>query len=171
MNLTAENSYDPCPWRGEILSELAGSATGGRVYPGKYGGSGPRKASTQTVAWSIIFFASAGASSGYLTVSKVFPLAVRAMAIALFYALGTLAAAFAPWLFGKLVATSARSAFLGDLLGAGLMVAGGLTAAAFAVAAERKSLEAIAQPLSTVTAAGRLAPQVKRADTSADVAS
>ncbi|HLJ66954.1 MAG TPA: MFS transporter [Chloroflexota bacterium] len=126
---------------------------------------GALNAVTQTICWSVVFFfASAGASSGYLTVSEIFPLEIRAMAIALFYALGTGAGAFAPWLFGKLIENSARSVFEGDLLGAGLMILGGLTAAVFAVAAERKSLEAIARPLSAVDSSGRLAPQVPRAD-------
>jgi MFS family permease len=106
---------------------------------------------TQTICWSIIFFfASAGASSGYLTVSEVFPLEIRAMAIALFYAVGTAMGAFAPWLFGNLIQKSARSVFYGDLLGAGLMILGGIVAIFFAVNAERRSLESIATPLSVV---------------------
>jgi MFS family permease len=130
---------------------------------------GALNAVTQTIAWMIIFFfASAGASSAYLTVSEVFPLEIRAMAIAFFYAVGTgVGGAFAPWLFGKLIQTSARSVFYGDLLGASLMVVGGLVALVWGVAAEGKSLEAIAQPLSAVKAAGRLAPQVPKADATA----
>src|SRR5947209_4207066 len=119
---------------------------------------GMLNAVTQTICWSVIFFfASAGASSAYLTVSEVFPLEIRAMAIAFFYALGTGAGgALAPWLFGVLIEKSAFSVFMGDLLGAGLMILGGLTAVFFAVDAERKSLEAVARPLSAVKAAGRL---------------
>jgi MFS family permease len=107
---------------------------------------------TQTIAWSIIFFfASAGASSGYLTVSEIFPLEIRAMAIAFFYAVGTgIGGTIAPWLFGRLIATSAQSVFYGDLVGAGLMVAGGIVALVWAVPAERRSLETIARPLSAV---------------------
>src|SRR5437016_1720354 len=61
-------------------------------------------ATTQTICWSIIFFfASAGASSAYLTVSEVFPLEIRAQAIALFYAIGTGAAALSPVVFGALI--------------------------------------------------------------------
>jgi MFS family permease len=113
---------------------------------------GMLNAVTQTIAWSIIFFfASAGASSGYLTVSEIFPLEIRAMAIAFFYAVGTgIGGTIAPWLFGQLIATSARSVFYGDLVGAGLMVLGGVVAAVWAVPAERRSLEAIARPLSAV---------------------
>jgi MFS family permease len=149
-----------------IISGILLAITGYLFYLGAL------NAVTQTIAWSIIFFfASAGASSGYLTVSEIFPLEIRAMAIALFYALGTAAGAFAPWLFGKLIATSTRSVFEGDLLGAGLMIVGGLTAAAFAVAAERKSLEAIAQPLSAVEGMGRLAPKVPKADAPSNMAS
>jgi MFS family permease len=147
-----------------IISGILLAITGYLFYMGAL------TAVTQTIAWSIIFFfASAGASSGYLTVSEVFPLEIRAMAIALFYALGTGAGAFAPWLFGKLIESSSRSVFMGDLLGAGLMVLGGITALFFAVNAERKSLEAIAQPLSAVKGVGRLAPKVPNAG--ADTAS
>jgi MFS family permease len=149
-----------------ILSGILLAITGYLFYLGAL------NAVTQTIAWSIIFFfASAGASSGYLTVSEVFPLEIRAMAIALFYALGTGAGAFAPWLFGKLIESSARSVFLGDLLGAGLMIVGGLTAVFFAVNAEQKSLEAIAEPLSAVRSEGRLAPKVPKADAGSGIAS
>jgi MFS family permease len=113
---------------------------------------GMLNAVTQTIAWStIFFFASAGASSGYLTVSEIFPLEIRAMAIAFFYAVGTgIGGTLAPWLFGNLIQNSARSVFYGDLLGAGLMIAGGVVAAVWAVPAERRSLEAVARPLSAV---------------------
>ena len=88
---------------------------------------------------------------GYLTVSEIFPLEIRAMAIAFFYAVGTgISGAFAPWLFGNLIQSSARSVFYGDLLGAGLMIAGVVVAAVWAIPAERRSLEAIARPLSSV---------------------
>src|SRR5256884_4792615 len=85
---------------------------------------GALNAVTQTVCWSIIFFfASAGASSAYLTVSEVFPLEVRALAIALFYAIGTGAGgALAPWLFGVVIQSGKPvEVFYGDLLGAVLM--------------------------------------------------
>ena len=109
-------------------------------------------ATTQTICWSIIFFfASAGASSAYLTVSEVFPLEIRAQAIALFYAIGTGAAAVSPLVFGVLIQSGKPvNVFYGYLLGAALMAAAGLVEIFFGVNAERKSLESIAQPLSAI---------------------
>jgi MFS family permease len=112
---------------------------------------GALNAVTQTICWSIIFFfASAGASSAYLTVSEVFPLELRAMAIAFFYAIGTAAGgALAPVLFGALIGThKAINVFYGDLFGAVLMMLTVPVVLIFGVAAERKSLESIADPLS-----------------------
>lgn len=104
---------------------------------------------TQTLAWSVIFFfASAGASAAYLTVSEVFPMEIRAMAIAVFFVVAQGAAVLAPWLFGLLIQTSAKSVFVGDLIGAGFMMAGSVVALLFGVNAERRSLEHIATPLS-----------------------
>jgi MFS family permease len=113
---------------------------------------GVLNATTQTICWSIIFFfASAGASSAYLTVSEVFPLEVRANAIALFYAIGTGAAALAPALFGALIQSGKpMNIFYGYLLGAVLMAAAGVIEIFFGVNAERKSLEDVARPLSFV---------------------
>ena len=91
----------------------------------------------QTFAWTVIFFfASAAASSAYLTVSETFPLEIRALAIAFFYAVGTGIGGIAgPWLFGALIDTGSRmSVFGGYLLGAALMIAAALIAALFAVA-------------------------------------
>ncbi len=108
-------------------------------------------ATAQTAAWTLIFFfASAAASSAYLTVSECFPLEIRALAIAFFYAVGTgVGGVGAPWLFGALIDTGSRVSLLGGyLLGAGLMLAAGLIALRFGVDAERKSLEAVATPLS-----------------------
>ncbi len=107
-------------------------------------------AGQQTLAWSVIFFfASAAASSAYLTVGETFPLEIRALAIAVFYAIGTgLGGIAGPWLFGILIDTGSRaSVFGGYLLGAGLMVAAGVVAALFGVRAERRSLEEVARPL------------------------
>ena len=100
----------------------------------------------------IFFFASAAASSAYLTVSETFPLEIRALAIAFFYAVGTGIGGIAgPWLFGALIDTGSRmSVFGGYLLGAALMIAAGVIAALFAVAAERKPLEQVARPLAFV---------------------
>jgi MFS family permease len=112
---------------------------------------GALSATAQTAAWTVIFFfASAAASSAYLTVSETFPLEIRALAIAFFYAIGTgIGGVGAPWLFGALIDTGSRlSLFGGYLLGAGLMLAAGLIALRFGVDAERKPLEAVATPLS-----------------------
>ncbi|MHB1950712.1 MAG: MFS transporter, partial [Acidiferrobacteraceae bacterium] len=108
---------------------------------------------TQTLAWAgIFFFASAGASGAYLTVGESFPLEIRASAIAWFYATGTLVGgALAPALFGILIQSgSRRQVFAGYLLGAALMIMGALTEVLFGVAAERKPLEEIAEPLSAI---------------------
>jgi MFS family permease len=109
---------------------------------------GSLTATTMTIAWCVIFFfASAGASSAYLTVSELFPLEARAMAIALFYAIGTGIAALSPTLFGALIATeSRRNVNYGYMLGAALMIAAGVVAWFLAVPAERRSLEDIAKP-------------------------
>ena len=108
-------------------------------------------ATTQTIAWTIIFFfASAAASSAYLTVSEIFPLEIRALAIALFYAMGTLlGGVVAPALFGWLIETGARSYIVGGyLLAATLMVVAAIVELAIGVAAERRPLESVASPLS-----------------------
>jgi MFS family permease len=107
-------------------------------------------AATLTVCWSVIFFfASAAASSAYLTVSETFPLEIRALAIAFFYALGTgIGGVIGPWPFGVLIETGSRtSVFGGYLLGAILMLGAAIVAALWGVAAERKALETVARPL------------------------
>jgi MFS family permease len=104
---------------------------------------------TQTLAWScVFFFASAGASAAYLTVSEIFPLEIRAMAIAFFFVVAQGAGIVAPWLYGKLIETSATSIFYGYLFGAGLMLLGALVELFLGVKAEGRSLESIATPLS-----------------------
>ena len=107
-------------------------------------------AMTQTICWSVIFFfASAGSSAAYLTVSEIFPLEVRALAIAFFYAIGQGASSLSPILFGVLIASQrAIEVFYGYLLGAVLMAAAGVIAIFFAVNAERQPLENVARPLS-----------------------
>ncbi len=110
-------------------------------------------AQTQTLAWSVIFFfASAAASSAYLTVSETFPLELRAMAIAFFYAIGTgLGGVAGPLVFGYLIETGSRwSVFAGYLFGAGLMIAAALVVLRWGVNAERKPLEQVARPLAAV---------------------
>ena len=107
-------------------------------------------ATTQTIAWSVVFFlASAAASSAYLTVSEVFPLEMRALAISIFYAVGTGMGGFAaPALFGALIDTGQRAnVFAGYLLGAVLVLLAAAVTWRWAVDAERKPLEEIAPPL------------------------
>jgi MFS family permease len=110
-------------------------------------------AGTLTLGWSVVFFfASAAASAAYLTVSETFPLEIRALAIALFYAIGTgIGGVFGPWLMGYLVESGSRvSVFWGYALGAALMLAAAAVAARWGVAAERKPLEQVARPLAAV---------------------
>ncbi|RAI29271.1 MFS transporter, partial [Rhodoplanes elegans] len=107
----------------------------------------------QTMAWSaVFFFASAAASAAYLTVSETFPLEIRALTIAVFYALGTgIGGVAGPWLFGALIDSGSRaSVFAGYLFGAALMVAAAAVHWRFGVAAERRSLEDVARPLTAV---------------------
>jgi MFS family permease len=111
---------------------------------------GALTARTQTLAWmTIFFFASSAASAAYLTVSETFPLEIRALAIAFFYAIGTgIGGVIGPLLFGALIDTGSRSSiFAGYVLGAVLMIAAAGVELLWGVAAERKSLEDIARPL------------------------
>lgn len=105
---------------------------------------------TQALSWSAVFFlASAAASSAYLTVSEVFPLEMRAIAISIFYAVGTGAGGFAaPVLFGLLIESGSRGAVtIGYGIGASLVVLAGMLALRYSVDAERKPLEEVAAPL------------------------
>ena len=105
----------------------------------------------QTIAWTIIFFfASAAASSAYLTIGEVFPLEVRATAIAIFYAFGTaLGGVCGPAVFGRLIQSGSREALLyGYLLGGVLMVGGGLVQALLGIDCQRCGLEDVAAPMS-----------------------
>jgi MFS family permease len=105
---------------------------------------------TQTIAWMIVFFfASTAASSAYLTVSETFPLEVRALAIAIFYAIGTgIGGVAGPWLFGMLIDTGSRvSVFGGYLFASALMLAAAIIALRYCVSAECKPLEQVARPL------------------------
>jgi MFS family permease len=114
--------------------------------------AGVLTAQTQTLAWTIIFFiASAAASSAYLTVSEIFPLEIRAVAIAIFYAIGTLVGGVgAPILFGWIIGTgSTTTLFVGYLVAAALMIVGAIVEAWIGVPAERRSLEHVAAPLSS----------------------
>ncbi|MCW2523478.1 MAG: sugar transport protein, partial [Frankiales bacterium] len=112
---------------------------------------GHLSATTMTACWTVVlFFASAGASSAYLTVSEIFPMETRALAIAFFYALGTAAGGITgPLLFAKLIATGhLADTALAFLIGAIVMLLAGVVAVFLSVDAEQRSLEDIAQPLS-----------------------
>jgi MFS family permease len=112
--------------------------------------AGSLNATTMTACWcAVLFFASAGASAAYLTVSEVFPMETRALAIAFFYAIGTAAGGISgPLLFSHLVATGKVSdTVLAFSIGATLMILGGVAEIFLGVKAERQSLEDIAQPL------------------------
>ncbi|MET9650869.1 MFS transporter [Streptomyces sp. NPDC006460] len=116
---------------------------------------GSLDATTMTACWCVVlFFASAGASSAYLTVSEIFPMETRAMAIAFFYAIGTAAGGISgPLIFAELTESGVvGDAVLAFCIGAALMVLAGLVALFFAVAAEGRSLEDIATPLSAKSA-------------------
>ena len=119
---------------------------------------GALTATTQTVAWVVIFFvASAGASSAYLTVSEIFPMETRALAIAFFYAVGTgLGGIIGPVLFGALIATKRPfDVAIGYLIGGVLMAGAGLVEVFLGVDAEQQGLEDIAAPLSAPDQAGK----------------
>jgi MFS family permease len=113
--------------------------------------AGALNAVTQTVWWCVIFFfASSGASAAYLTVSEVFPVEVRAKAISVFFAIAQSFGALGPWLYGQLIGTGQDhfKLFIGYLIGAGVMILGGVVALVLGVPAEQKSLEDVATPLS-----------------------
>ncbi len=110
-------------------------------------------ATTQTLCWSAVFFVgSAAASSAYLTVSEIFPLEIRAQAIAFFFAIAQVVGAAGPWIFAALIgderAASPARLLRGYDVAAGMMVVGGLAQAVFGVEAARRSLEDVATPLS-----------------------
>src|SRR5438270_3073831 len=115
-------------------------------------------ATTLTLCWSIVFFfASAGVSAAYLTVSEIFPMETRALAIALFYAVGTgIGGIIGPQVFAPAVATGKYADVArAMILGAVLMIAGGIVEIFFGVKAERRRLEGIAKPLTAIETAVR----------------
>src|SRR3954470_793732 len=115
---------------------------------------GTLTATTQTVAWCVIFFfASAGASAAYLTVSEIFPMETRAMAIAFFYATGTIVGGFGgPLLFGALIQSGKPDQiFIGYVVGAAVMIVGGVVQAVMGVESAQRDLEDIAPPLSAAS--------------------
>lgn len=110
---------------------------------------------THMVMWSsIFFFASAGASAAYLTVSEIFPMEIRAMAIAFFFIVAQGAGVAAPWIYGMLIESSATSVFYGYLVGGGMMLFGAAIELWLGIKAEGRSLEQLAAPLSTQPSSG-----------------
>jgi MFS family permease len=110
-------------------------------------------ATTQTIMWVVVFFfASAGASAAYLTVSETWPIEIRAEAIAVFFAIGSIAGALGPAFYGALIGTgsSRTPLFIGYLIGAGIMLIGGLVEVFLGVNAAGKSLEQVTKPLTSV---------------------
>ena len=122
-------------------------------------------AATLTICWSLtFFFASAGASAAYLTVSEIFPMETRAMAIALFYACGTGVAIAAPWTFGKLIETdSVTNVAIAFVIGGVIMIIGGIVEILLGVEAARKPLEAVARPINAVRSRVQREPAVASA--------
>jgi MFS family permease len=117
--------------------------------------NGSLTATTQTLMWVIIFFfASAGASAAYLTVSETWPIEIRSEAIAVFFAIGCIAGALGPAFYGALIGdgSSRTGLFIGYLVGAAIMMLGGLVEIVCGINAEGKSLEAVTKPLTAVTA-------------------
>jgi MFS family permease len=112
-------------------------------------------ATTQTLMWVVIFFfASAGASAAYLTVSETWPIEIRSEAIAVFFAIGTIAGAIGPAFYGALIGdgSSRTGLFIGYLVGAAIMVFGGIVEIVVGIDAEGKSLEDVTKPLTAVAA-------------------
>jgi MFS family permease len=115
--------------------------------------AGVLDALTQTIMWVVVFFfASAGASAAYLTVSETWPIEIRAEAIAVFFAIGSVAGAFGPAFYGALIGTgsSRTPLFWGYLIGAAIMVIGGLVEVFLGVQAAGKSLEQVTKPITAV---------------------
>ena len=115
--------------------------------------AGVLHAAAQTFIWIIVFFfASAGASAGYLTVSEIFPIEIRAEALAVFFAIAQVVGAVGPAFYGFLIGngTNRTGLTIGYIVGGGIMIIGGLVELAFGVNAEGKSLEEVAAPLTEV---------------------
>jgi MFS family permease len=119
--------------------------------------AGSLSATTTTACWTVVlFFASTGASSAYLTVSEIFPMETRALAIAFFYAIGTaIGGITGPYIFGKMIETGEESQVaIAFFIGAAVMALGGIVELLYGVKAEQKELEGIAKPLSAEDAEG-----------------
>jgi MFS family permease len=114
--------------------------------------NGDLTANSQTVIWIVIFFfASAGASAAYLTVSETWPIEIRAEAIAVFFAIAQLFGAFGPAFYGWLIGDGSdpTGLYIGYVIGGGIMILGGIVELIFGIKAEGKSLEAITKPLTS----------------------
>jgi MFS family permease len=121
--------------------------------------AGVLHAAGQTFIWIVVFFfASAGASAGYLTVSEIFPIEIRAEALAVFFAIAQIVGAIGPAFYGWLIGNgqSRTGLTIGYLVGGGVMIIGGLVEIAFGIDAQGKPLEEVAAPLSEVDARARL---------------
>jgi MFS family permease len=119
--------------------------------------TGMLNAAGQTFIWIVIFFfASAGASAGYLTVSEIFPIEIRAEAIAVFFAIAQIFGAIAPLLYGALIGNGSNRTGLtiGYLIGGGIMIIGGLVEVFLGIDAEGRPLEQVARPLTAVGSKG-----------------
>jgi MFS family permease len=117
--------------------------------------NGDLTANSQTFVWVVIFFfASAGASAAYLTVSETWPIEIRAEAIAVFFAIAQIVGAFGPAFYGALIGngSSRTGLFIGYLVGGGIMIAGGIVEIVLGINAEGKSLEDITKPLTSTAA-------------------
>jgi MFS family permease len=115
---------------------------------------GDLTANSQTFVWVVIFFfASAGASAAYLTVSETWPIEIRAEAIAVFFAIAQVVGAFGPAFYGALIGNGSNKTglFIGYLVGAGIMVAGGLVEVFLGIDAEGKALEDVTKPLTATS--------------------
>jgi MFS family permease len=111
--------------------------------------NGDLTATSQTFVWVVIFFASAGASAAYLTVSETWPIEIRSEAIAVFFTIGTIFGAMGPAFYGWLIGTgsSRTGLFIGYLVGAAIMILGGVVELLIGINAEGKSLEDVTKPL------------------------
>jgi MFS family permease len=119
--------------------------------------SGALGAAGQVFIWIVVFFfASAGASAGYLTVSEIFPIEIRAEALAVFFAIAQVVGAAGPAFYGVLIGNGGNRANLaiGYLVGGAIMIIGGVVEALIGINAEGKPLEQIAPPLTEVGTVG-----------------
>ena len=119
-------------------------------------------ATTQTFCWIVIFFfASAGASAAYLTVSETWPIEIRAEAIAVFFAIAQIFGAFGPAFYGALIGdgSSRTGLFVGYVIGGAIMVIGGIVELAIGIKAEGKSLEDITKPITATDQAPAAVPE------------